>query len=90
MNINFTLPKINLRTIMRFVAFFLLGTEVGLLAVFLYAGDMRNASTAFSLSTWIALALLFESRAFRLLKEKEELEKFLSMPQVDSEGGEID
>lgn len=90
MNIRFTLPKISPRSILRFIAFFLLGTEIGVLLVFLYAGDMRNASTAFSLSTWIALALLFESRASRLLKEKEELEKFLSMPPVDSEGGEID
>lgn len=75
---------------MRLVTFFFLGNEVALLAIFLLAGDMREASMAFALAAWITLTLFFESRAFDLKKENEELEKFLNTPPVDSEGGEID
>jgi hypothetical protein len=90
MNINFILSKINLRKIMRIITFFFLGNEVALLAIFLLAGEMREASMAFALAVWITLALFFESIAYRLKQENEELEKFLNTPPVDSKGGEVD
>lgn len=81
MNINSILSKISLRTILRVISFFLLGSQVGLLAIFLYVGKTTEAATAFNLSVWMTLALFFESKANSLLKERENLEKFLSNPE---------
>lgn len=81
MNINSILSKINLRIVLRAIVLFLLGSQVGLLAVFLYVGKTTEAATAFNLSVWMILALFFESKSNRLLKERENLEKFLSNPE---------
>ena len=81
MNINSILSKISLRTILRVISFFLLGSQVGLLAIFLYVGKTTEAATAFNLSVGMALALFFESKANSLIKERENLEKFLSNPE---------
>lgn len=82
------LQKIDLRFISRAVAIALLGMQTALVIIFLTAGQMREASSAFTLFVWIFLALMFESKAHNLKEEKENLIKFLNNPPTDSEGGE--
>ena len=81
------LQKIDLRFISRAVAIALLGMQTALIIIFLTAGQMTQASSAFTLFVWMFLALMFESKAHNLKEEKENLMKFLNTP-VDSEGGE--
>lgn len=81
------LQKIDLRFIARALAIALLGMQTALIIIFLEAGQMTQASSAFTLFVWMFLALMFESKAHNLKEEKENLMKFLNTP-VDSEGGE--
>lgn len=81
------LQKIDLRFIARALVIALLGMQTALVIIFLTAGQMTQASSAFTLFVWMFLALMFESKAHNLKEEKENLMKFLNTP-VDSEGGE--
>ena len=81
------LQKIDLRFIARALVIALLGMQTALIIIFLTAGQMTQASSAFTLFVWMFLALMFESKAHNLQEEKENLIKFLNTP-VDSEGGE--
>ena len=81
------LQKIDLRFIARALVIALLGMQTALIIIFLAAGQMTQASSAFTLFVWMFLALMFESKAHNLQEEKENLIKFLNTP-VDSEGGE--
>ena len=81
------LQKIDLRFITRALVIALLGMQTALIIIFLTAGQMTQASSAFTLFVWMFLALMFESKAHNLKEEKENLMKFLNTP-VDSEGGE--
>ena len=82
------LQKINIRLVVRVITIALMGMQIALLVIFLTAGLMTQASSAFSLCIWMFLALLFESKAYNLKDEKESLVKFLNAPPVESEGGE--
>ena len=88
------LQKIDLRFIARALVIALLGMQTALIIIFLAAGQMTQASSAFTLFVWMFLALMFESKAHNLKEEKENLIKFLNTPptstedEVDSEGGE--
>ena len=82
------LQKIDLRLIVRVFTIAMLGMQIALLVIFLSAGLMTQASSAFTLCIWMFLALFFESKAHNLKDEKESLEKFLNVPPVESEGGE--
>ncbi len=82
------LQKIDLRLIVRVFTIAMLGMQIALLVIFLSAGLMGQASSAFTLCIWMFLALFFESKAHNLKDEKESLEKFLNVPPVESEGGE--
>ena len=82
------LQKIDLRLIVRVFTIAMLGMQIALIVIFLSAGLMTQASSAFTLCIWMFLALLFESKAHNLKDEKERLEKFLNVPPVESEGGE--
>ena len=82
------LQLIDVRFIVRLIAIALLGMQVALIIIFLEANQMKEASSAFSLAAWMILALMFETKAHNLKEEKENLEKFLTAPPVDSEGGE--
>jgi hypothetical protein len=62
--------------------------QIALIIIFLEANQMKEASSAFSLAAWMILALMFETKAHNLKEEKENLEKFLAGPPVESEGGE--
>ena len=81
------LQKIDLRFIARALVIALLGMQTALIIIFLTAGQMTQASSAFTLFVWMFLALMFEGKAHNLKEEKENLIKFLNTP-VDSEGGE--
>ena len=81
------LQLIDVRFIVRLITIALLGMQLALIVIFLEAGQMTQASSAFTLFTWMLLALLFEGKAHNLKEEKENLVKFLNTP-VDSEGGE--
>ena len=81
------LQKIDLRFIARALVIALLGMQTALIIIFLTAGQMTQASSAFTLFVWMFLSLMFESKAHNLKEEKENLIKFLNTP-VDSEGGE--
>ena len=81
------LQKIDLRFIARALVIALLGMQTALIIIFLTAGQMTQASSAFTLFVWMFLALMFESKAHNLKEEKENLMKLLNTP-VDSEGGE--
>jgi hypothetical protein len=81
------LQLIDVRFIVRLITIALLGMQLALIVIFLEAGQMTQASSAFTLFVWIFLALMFESKAHNLKEEKENLIKFLNTP-VDSEGGE--
>lgn len=81
------LQKIDLRFIARALVIALLGMQTALIIIFLAAGQMPQASSAFTLFVWMFLALMFEGKAHNLKEEKENLIKFLNTP-VDSEGGE--
>ena len=81
------LQKIDLRFIARALVIALLGMQTALIIIFLAAGQMTQASSAFTLFVWMFLALMFESKAHNLQEEKENLIKFLNTP-VESEGGE--
>ena len=81
------LQKIDLRFIARALVIALLGMQTALIIIFLAAGQMTQASSAFTLFVWMFLALMFESKAHNLKEEKENLIKFLNTP-VGSEGGE--
>jgi hypothetical protein len=65
------LQKINIRLIVRCVTIALMGMQIALLVIFLTAGLMTQASSAFSLCIWMFLALLFESKAHNLKGEKQ-------------------
>ena len=82
------LQKIDLRLIVRVFTIATLGMQIALAVIFLSAGLMTQASSAFTLCIWMFLALLFESKAYNLKDEKESLVKFLNAPPVESEGGE--
>ena len=82
------LQKINPRIILRSIVILMAGMQAALIVIFLSAGLMTQASSAFTLCIWMFLALLFESKAHNLKDEKESLEKFLNVPPVESEGGE--
>ena len=82
------LQKIDLRLIVRVFTIAMLGMQIALAVIFLSAGLMTQASSAFTLCIWMFLALLFESKAHNLLEERERLTKFLNAPPVESEGGE--
>ena len=81
------LQKIDLRFILRTIVIAMLGIQLALIVIFLGAGQMIQASSAFTLFVWMFLALMFEGKAHNLKEEKENLIKFLNTP-VDSEGGE--
>ena len=81
------LQLIDVRFIVRLITIALLGMQLALIVIFLEAGQMNQASSAFTLFVWMFLALMFESKAHNLKEEKENLIKFLNTP-VDSEGGE--
>jgi len=82
------LQKIDLRLIVRVFTIAMLGMQISLAVIFLSAGLMTQASSAFTLCIWMFLALLFESKAHNLLEERERLTKFLNALPVESEGGE--
>ena len=82
------LQKINLRIILRSIVIVMLGMQTALIVIFLSAGLMTQASSAFTLCIWMLLALMFESKTHNLQEEKEKLVKFLNTPPVESEGGE--
>ena len=79
------LLQIDLRFILRTLVIAMMGIQLALIVIFLEAGQMTQASSAFTLFTWMLLALLFEGKAHNLKEEKENLIKFLNTP-VDSEG----
>ena len=81
------LLQIDLRFILRAVVIAMMGIQLALIVIFLEAGQMPQASSAFTLFVWMLLALMFEGKAHNLKEEKENLIKFLNTP-VDSEGGE--
>ena len=81
------LQLIDVRFIVRLITIALLGMQLALIVIFLEAGQMTQASSAFTLFVWMFLALMFESKAHNLKEEKENLIKFLNTP-VESEGGE--
>lgn len=82
------LQKINLRLAARVFTIAMMGMQIALLVIFLSAGLMTQASSAFTLCIWMFLALFFESKAYNLKDQNESLEKFLNSPPVESEGGE--
>jgi hypothetical protein len=82
------LQQIDLRFILRAVVIGMLGIQIALIVIFLEAGQMIQASSAFTLFVWMFLALMFEGKAHNLKEEKENLIKFLNAPPVESEGGE--
>jgi hypothetical protein len=82
------LQKINLRIILRSIVIVMLGMQTALIVIFLSAGLMTQASSAFTLCIWMLLALMFENKTHNLQEEKEKLVKFLNTPPVESEGGE--
>lgn len=79
------LLQIDLRFILRTLVIAMMGIQLALIVIFLEAGQMTQASSAFTLFVWMFLALMFEGKAHNLKEEKENLERFLSGP-VDSEG----
>ena len=81
------LLQIDLRFILRALVIAMMGIQLALIVIFLEAGQMPQASSAFTLFVWMLLALMFEGKAHNLKEEKENLIKFLNTP-VDSEGGE--
>ena len=81
------LLQIDLRFILRTLVIAMMGIQLALIVIFLEAGQMAQASSAFTLFVWMFLALMFEGKAHNLKEEKENLIKFLNTP-VDSEGGE--
>lgn len=81
------LLQIDLRFIARVITIAMMGMQIALIIIFLKAGQMTQASSAFTLFVWMFLALMFEGKAHNLKEEKENLIKFLNTP-VDSEGGE--
>lgn len=81
------LLQIDLRFILRALVIAMMGIQLALIVIFLEAGQMAQASSAFTLFVWMFLALMFEGKAHNLKEEKENLVKFLNTP-VDSEGGE--
>ena len=82
------LLQIDLRFILRTLVIAMMGIQLALIVIFLEAGQMTQASSAFTLFTWMLLALLFEGKAHNLKEEKENLVKFLNSNPVESEGGE--
>ena len=82
------LQKIDLRLAVRVFTIAMMGMQIALLVIFLSAGLMTQASSAFTLCAWMILALLFETKAHNLKEEKENLVKFLNSNPVESEGGE--
>jgi hypothetical protein len=82
------LQKIDIRFLVRAVTFALLGMQVALIIIFLTEDQMTQASSAFTLAVWMILALFFESKAYNLKEQNENLAEFLNTPPVDSEGGE--
>ena len=82
------LQLIDVRLIVRLITIALLGMQIALIIIFLEANQMKEASSAFSLTVWMILALMFETKAHNLLEERERLTKFLNAPPVESEGGE--
>ena len=82
------LQKINIRLAARVFTIAMMGMQIALLVIFLSAGLMTQASSAFTLCIWMFLALFFESKAYNLKDQNENLEKFLNSPPVESEGGE--
>jgi hypothetical protein len=82
------LQKIDLRLAARVFTIAMMGMQIALLVIFLSAGLMTQASSAFTLCIWMFLALFFESKAYNLKDQNENLEKFLNSPPVESEGGE--
>ena len=82
------LQQIDFRFILRAVVIGMLGIQIALIVIFLEAGQMIQASSAFTLFVWMFLALMFEGKAHNLKEEKENLIKFLNAPPVESEGGE--
>lgn len=82
------LQKIDLRLAARVFTIAMMGMQIALLVIFLSAGLMTQASSAFTLCIWMFLALFFESKAYNLKDQNESLEKFLNSPPVESEGGE--
>lgn len=81
------LLQIDLRFILRTLVIAMMGIQLALIVIFLEAGQMTQASSAFTLFVWMLLALMFEGKAHNLKEEKENLIKFLNTP-VDSEGVE--
>ena len=82
------LQLIDVRFIVRLITIAMMGMQIALLVIFLSAGLMTQASSAFTLCIWMFLALFFESKAYNLKDQNENLEKFLNSPPVESEGGE--
>ena len=82
------LQKIDLRLTVRVFTIAMMGMQIALLVIFLSAGLMTQASSAFTLCIWMFLALFFEGKAHNLKDQNESLEKFLNVPPVESEGGE--
>ena len=74
------LLQIDFRFIARAIVIGMLGIQLALIVIFLEAGQMTQASSAFTLFVWMFLALMFEGKAHNLLEEKVNLEKFLNGP----------
>lgn len=72
--------KINLRTIARVIIMLLIALQAMLLLAYLYLGKNSEASQAGILGFWMFQTLYYESVAYNLRKEKEDLLKFLNNP----------
>ena len=80
------LQLIDLRFILRTIVIAMLGIQLALIVIFLGAGQMIQASSAFTLFVWMFLALMFEGKAHNLKEEKEGLIKFLNTPPSETKG----
>lgn len=80
------LLQIDLRFILRTLVIAMMGIQLALIVIFLEAGQMTQASSAFTLFVWMFLALMFEGKAHNLKEEKEGLIKFLNTPPSETKG----
>lgn len=73
------------RTIVRVLVAALMGMQIGLMIVFLLAGQYSKMATPFAMTAYMGLTLYFEAKSHRLQEQNKNLQEFLDFGMIEEE-----
>lgn len=73
------------RTIVRVLVAALMGMQIGLMIVFLLAGQYPKMATPFAMAAYMGLTLYFEAKSHRLQEQNKNLQELLDSEVIEKE-----